>query len=186
MEFVIGDGDNSVHPTLIQNVPGWGFAINKIECANHACKCYRGALEQLVKNNPSYKGTRGPTVKMRRRLVSAARCAIRMRSRESDTKKALTSLRKDLANGPRHCFGIHTQCNPDFCTTARGMAQQGSSSGSGSGDCEEERHGGADGGCGGAGGEDHTDSESDIEGNVTPAKSNSHRHRYLVRTMARG
>ena len=59
----IGDGDSSVHPSLIHNVPGWGFAINKIECANHACKCYWGALEQLVKNNPSYKGTRGLTMK---------------------------------------------------------------------------------------------------------------------------
>ena len=38
---VTGDGDSSVYPTLIQNVPGWGYAIQKLECANHACKCYR-------------------------------------------------------------------------------------------------------------------------------------------------
>ena len=31
-----------------------GHAIQKIECVNHACKYYRrGALEQLVHNNPS-------------------------------------------------------------------------------------------------------------------------------------
>ena len=38
---VTGDGDSSVYPTLVQNVPGWGYAIEKLECANHACKCYR-------------------------------------------------------------------------------------------------------------------------------------------------
>ncbi len=36
----IGDGDSSVHSTLIQNVPGWGHFIQKLECANHICKCY--------------------------------------------------------------------------------------------------------------------------------------------------
>ncbi len=111
-----GDCDSSVHPTLIQNVPGWGHYIQKLECANHICKCYRGALEQLVKDKPSYKGIGGLTLKMRKRLVSAARCAIKMRSKESDRVKALSLLKKDLINGPRHCFGIHTHCSPDFCT----------------------------------------------------------------------
>lgn len=124
----IGDGDSSVYPTLIQNVSGWGHAIQKIECANHMCKCYRGALEQLVKSNPSYKGSGGLTAKMRKRLVSAARCAIKMRSQEQDRAKALISLRKDLINGPRHCFGIHTRCSPDFCTTARDQQQPTTSS----------------------------------------------------------
>lgn len=41
----IGDGDSSVYATLIQRVPEWGHAIRKQECANHACKCYRGALK---------------------------------------------------------------------------------------------------------------------------------------------
>ena len=45
----VGDGDISVHPTLIQHVPVLGHAIRKLECANHACKCNRGALKQLVK-----------------------------------------------------------------------------------------------------------------------------------------
>ena len=119
----IGDGDSSVHPTLIQNVPGWGYAIKKLECANHACKCYRGALEQLVKDHPSYKGSGGLTLKMRKKLVSSARCAIKMRSKEADEVKALASLKKDLFNGPRHCFGLHTHCSPDFCTTARKQQQ---------------------------------------------------------------
>ncbi len=115
----VGDGDSSVHPTLIKNVPEWGHAIKKLECANHACKCYRGALERLVTKNPSYKRKGGLTIKMRKRLVSAARCAIRMRSKDPDTDNAVKSLRKDLLNGPYHCFGIHTNCSPDFCTTAK-------------------------------------------------------------------
>ena len=114
----VGDGDSSVYPTLLEQVP-WGRSIKKLECANHACKCYRGALEKLVQENPSYKGKGGLTQKMRRRLVSAARSAIRMRSTESDRSKAITKLRKDLLNGPRHCFGHHDHCSPDFCTTAR-------------------------------------------------------------------
>ena len=52
----IGDGDSSVYPTLIQYVPVWGRFITKMECANYACKYYRGSLEKLVANNPSYKG----------------------------------------------------------------------------------------------------------------------------------
>ena len=42
----IGDGDSSVYPTLIQYVPVWGRFITRIECANHACKCYWGSLEK--------------------------------------------------------------------------------------------------------------------------------------------
>ena len=51
----IGDGDSSVYPTLISSVP-WGYAITKVECANHYIKCYCTALEKLVQDNPSYKG----------------------------------------------------------------------------------------------------------------------------------
>ena len=131
MKFV-GDGDSSVYPTLLQNVPGWGHAIKKLECANHACKCYRGALERLIQDNPSYKGSGGLTKMMRAKLVSAARSAIRMRSKEKDMKKAITALKRDLKNGPQHCFGYHQNCSPDFCKTARKAIQQLSSSSSSS------------------------------------------------------
>ena len=114
-----GDGDSSVHTTLLQSVPGWGFAIKKLECANHACKCYRGALEKIVQENSSYNGSGGLTLKMRKRLVSAARCAIRMRSKDPDRKKAVKLLERDLLNGPRHCFGIHDGCSSDFCSAAK-------------------------------------------------------------------
>jgi len=62
-----------------------------------------------------YKGKGGLTSLMRKRLTSAARCAIKMRSKEADQKKAVKLLEQDLINGPRHCFGIHTHCSSDFC-----------------------------------------------------------------------
>ena len=77
MKFV-GDGDSSVHPTLLLQVPVWGRHIQKLECANHACKCYRGRLEKLVQDNSTYKGAGRLTQRMRQKLVSAARCAIKM------------------------------------------------------------------------------------------------------------
>lgn len=119
----IGDGDSSVHTTLLQGVPGWGYAIKKLECANHACKCYRGALEKLVQDNSAYKGSGGLVQTMRKRLVSAARCAIRMRSREPDRKKAVKLLERDLINGPNHCFGHHDACSSDFCSTVKERQQ---------------------------------------------------------------
>lgn len=55
---------------------------------------YRSALEKLVQDNTSY------TDGMRKRLTKAARCAISMRSRESDKKLGVKQLREDLHNGP--------------------------------------------------------------------------------------
>ena len=115
----VGDGDSSVYPTLIQNVPGWGRYIEKLECANHACKCYRSGLEKLVQEKPEYKGKGGLTQKMRCRLTSAARCAIKMRSKEPDIKKAVKLLEQDLKNGPYHCFGLHEKCSTDLCLSAK-------------------------------------------------------------------
>ena len=115
----VGDGDSSVYPTLIENVPGWGRYIEKLECANHACKCYRSGLEKLVQDKPAYKGRGGLTQKMRCQLTSAARCAIRMRSKEPDSTKAVKLLVQDLQNGPYHCFGHHERCSPDFCLSAK-------------------------------------------------------------------
>ena len=117
----IGDRDSAVHATLIQGVAGWGRRIKKLECANHACKCYRSALEKIVSTNPALKGKGGLTLKMRQRLTSAARCAIKMRSKEPDRKKAVKLLEQDLKNGPYHCFGHHENCSPDFCTTVRNV-----------------------------------------------------------------
>lgn len=108
----IGDGDSSVFPTLRESVPKWGRDIQKVECANHACKCYRSSLEKLVSDNPSYKGRGGLTEKMRKHLTSAARCAIKMRSKELNRKLAIKRLERDLLSGPLHCFGYYDKCSP--------------------------------------------------------------------------
>ena len=73
----IGDGDSYVYSTLLQGITGWGRHIKKLECANHACKCYHSALEIIVVENPSFKGRGGLTQRIRQRLTSAARCAIK-------------------------------------------------------------------------------------------------------------
>ena len=104
----IGDGDSSVHPALLENVPVWGQDIKKLECANHTCKCYRG------------KG--GLTALMRKKLTSAARCTIKMRSKDADQRKAVRLPEQDLINGPLHCFGYHQNCSLDFCKVARKRA----------------------------------------------------------------
>ena len=95
------------------------LASSKAECANHACKCYRSSLEKLAADNRSYKCKGGLTEKMRKRLTSAARCAVKMRSQEPDKNEAARLLERDLLNGPLHCFGYHDKCSADFCSTAR-------------------------------------------------------------------
>ncbi len=53
---MVGDGDSSVYPTLLLSVPVWGRYIQKIECANHTCKCYRSGMERLAQDNSAYRG----------------------------------------------------------------------------------------------------------------------------------
>ena len=118
----IGDGDSSVYSSLIEAVP-WGYSIKKVECANHSLKCYRSALEKLVYDNPSYKGKGKLTEGMRKRLTKAARCAIISRSSEDNRHEAIIKLERDLLNSPLHCFGYHSKCSADFCTTAKQLAQ---------------------------------------------------------------
>ena len=120
----IGDGDSSTHPNLITGVPGWGHAITKKECANHAIKCFRGSLERLVNEKPQYKGKGGLTESMRKRLTKCARCAIKMRSQLTDKGTAAKLLREDLRNGPFHCFGDHSHCSTDYCKVAQRTANE--------------------------------------------------------------
>lgn len=108
---VIGDGDSSVISNIQQYVRIWGNMVHKVECANHAMKCYRNRLEKIVVDFPMYKGKRGLTQKAIKRLVVGARCAIKMHS----STKNVQQLRKDLRNGPSHVFNDHTHCSPTFC-----------------------------------------------------------------------
>ena len=99
----------------MSSVPVWGYANQIIECANYATKSYRSALEKVVHDNPSYKGKGKLTDAMRKRLTKAARCAIKMRSMESDKRAATQKIHNSLL----HCFGIHKACSTDFCKSAR-------------------------------------------------------------------
>ena len=119
----IGDGDSSVYPALVSGVP-YGNFIKKMECANHAVKCYRTALENLVHDKSCYKGRGKLTEAMRKKLTKAARSAILMRSQESDKLQAVKKLQHDLLNSPLHCFGCHSNCSPDFCKTVQQHQQQ--------------------------------------------------------------
>ena len=67
IEF-IGDGDSSVFPALVSGVP-YGHYIKKLECANHAIKYYRTALENLINDKPLYKGRGKLTQNMRKNLL---------------------------------------------------------------------------------------------------------------------
>ena len=68
----IGDGDSSVFPALISSVP-YGHYIKKVECANHAVKCYPRALENLINDKPSYKGRGKLTQIMRKTNQSSSK-----------------------------------------------------------------------------------------------------------------
>ncbi|KAJ8313214.1 hypothetical protein KUTeg_009233 [Tegillarca granosa] len=100
---IIADGDSSVFSKLQENVPVWGKAIEKIECANHMCKCFRSNLEKLVEENPLYKGKNKLSKRIRIRLTSAVRCAIRMRSQQN-SKNSSKLLEHDIRNSVHHIF----------------------------------------------------------------------------------
>ena len=91
------------------------YSIKKQECANHALKCYRASLEQLIKDKPSYKGKHNLTESLRQRLTKAAQCAIIMQSKEGDKQKAAALLQEDIMNSSLHCFGSHHKRKPEYC-----------------------------------------------------------------------
>ena len=117
----IGDGDSSVHTQLISGVSGWGYAIQKQECASHAVKCFRSSLEKLVKDKPQYKGRGKLTEQMRKWLASSIRCAIINRSKMTDKKIAARLLQKDILNCALHCFSSHHNCSDEYCKVVKNL-----------------------------------------------------------------
>ena len=112
---MIGDGDSSVHHAVRTGVPSYGRLVQKLECANHAVKCYRSSLEKLAKENSQFKGRNGLTSSKMQQLAKGMRCAIRNHSTTGD----VAGLRHDLHNCPRHCFGDHRDCSGTFCKKAK-------------------------------------------------------------------
>ena len=111
---LIGDGDSSVYSKIIENVP-YGRRVKKKECANHAVRCYRKCLHDLVNTHTEWKGRNGLTEHKIRRIAAGARAAIRMHAKTGN----VDLLRKDLRNGPYHIFGDHRNCNEEFCSSKR-------------------------------------------------------------------
>ena len=111
---IIADGDSSTYAAIQANVP-WGRDVEKIECANHACKCLRSSLEKLVEAKPHYKGINKLSKPTRVRLTTAVRCAIRMRSKQPDRQTAIRKLESDIMNSVYHVFGKHNNCDSYFC-----------------------------------------------------------------------
>lgn len=107
---VIADGDSSMYQTLLEKVPVWGTAIQKLECANHACKCLRVSLEKLVQEKRFYRGKGKLSNRNIVRLTTAVRCAIRMRSKDKNSNQ----LKHDIKNSILHVLGFHNRCS-DFC-----------------------------------------------------------------------
>ena len=109
--WLIGDGDSSIYHSIVTGVPSYGRDITKVECANHAVKCYRNRLKVLCNDKPDYRCKHRLSQAMMKQITHGARCAIRMHSATGD----VAALRRDLRNGPRHYFGLHDNCNSAFC-----------------------------------------------------------------------
>ena len=52
---------SSVYCNVITGVPSYGRNFTKIECANHAIKCYRNRLEALCNDKVNYCSKHGLT-----------------------------------------------------------------------------------------------------------------------------
>ncbi|KAL9975222.1 hypothetical protein ACROYT_G012355 [Oculina patagonica] len=108
---LIGDGDSSVHKAVVDSVPAYGSRVRKIECANHAVRCYRKSLHDLVEAHPEWKGRNGLSKMKIKKIAAGARAAMKMHSKTGDVE----ALRRDLRNGPYHVFGDHRKCSVSFC-----------------------------------------------------------------------
>ncbi|ESO98101.1 hypothetical protein LOTGIDRAFT_174357 [Lottia gigantea] len=111
---IVADGGSSVFARIQETVPIWGPHVSKLECANHVCNCLRSSLEKLVDRLPSLKGKSKLTLATRIRIVSAVRCAIRMRSSDGQDPRRTRKLEHDIKNSIFHIFGKHDNCS-EFC-----------------------------------------------------------------------
>ena len=108
----IADGDSSTHAELTAKVP-YGRYIEKIECANHACKCLKKRLYMKQKENPECRRLlSGLKIK---KMCDFARNAIARTTKEG---KGVKDLVNELKAIPLHFFyGDHRQC-PECCKMA--------------------------------------------------------------------
>ena len=69
---LIGDGDSSVSANITTST-SYGVYVQKLECANHACKGYCSRLKKLAKDHPGFHGQGGLTKLVIQRLTVGAR-----------------------------------------------------------------------------------------------------------------
>ena len=105
----IADGDSSTHSEIITKV-SYGRIVEKIECANHACKCLKKRLYNKCKESAECrKFLSGPVIK---KLCDFARKAIVRTTTHAMSSKDLI---RELNAIPLHFFrGDHRQC-PSCC-----------------------------------------------------------------------
>ena len=86
-----------------------GRHVEKIECPNHAVKCYHSRVANIVKD--SFGGSGKLTKHIITKITQAARKAITAHSCTGDVE----ALRSNFRNGPKHYFGDHSNCNMTTC-----------------------------------------------------------------------
>jgi len=95
--WMIGDGDSSAYNSVVTGCLKYGKDVIKVECANHAIKCYCSRLEGLCNDKPQYRGHFGLTpCSCDKAAGSWSRCAIKMYSKTGD----VSVLHHGLRNGP--------------------------------------------------------------------------------------
>lgn len=87
---LIGDGDSSVHKAVVESVPLYGRRVKKIECANHAVRCYRKSLHDLMDSHSKWKGRYGLSKVKIKKIAAGARAAIRMHSSTGNVLRSVT------------------------------------------------------------------------------------------------
>ncbi|XP_035233271.1 uncharacterized protein LOC118205091 isoform X2 [Stegodyphus dumicola] len=118
---LVGDGDANTMAKVKESV-SYGGRVIKVECANHAVRRYRRALEKLQQNTARFPGAKGIAARKLLKikmplLVRGARVAIKahaLPSHYQHTQEAIDALVSDLRNGPHHVFGKHDACSA-FC-----------------------------------------------------------------------
>ncbi|XP_035222774.1 uncharacterized protein LOC118195559 [Stegodyphus dumicola] len=118
---LVGDGDANTMAKVKESV-SYGGRVIKVECANHAVRRYRRALEKLQQNTARFPGAKGIAARKLLKikmplLVRGARVAIKahaLPSHYQHTQEAIDALVSDLRNGPHHIFGKHDACSA-FC-----------------------------------------------------------------------
>lgn len=96
------NGDSSALPTLVQNVPEWGHAIKKVECADHACmQVLSRSTREACPGAPFIQGLRWTHSEDEEEADQNEEQGV------GQEWRALELLKRDLQNVTQHCFALH-------------------------------------------------------------------------------